>query len=1031
MKRFAPLAAALVVLAAFAFASPPRASAQGVKIDSETFAGLEPRAIGPAVMSGRIACLDAVQEEKLTIWVGAASGGVWKSMDGGTSFKPVFDKYIQSIGDLRIDPQNSKTVWVGTGEPWVRNSTSIGEGVFRTTNGGDDWEKLGLEKTERIAKICIDPKNSDRVFVAALGALWGPSADRGVYRTLDGGKSWEKVLFVDDNTGAADLAMDPSDPNTLYASMWQFRRTGWSFVSGGPGSAFFKTTDGGKTWTKLTKDLPAGTLGRIAVEISPAMPNRVYAVVEAKESALYRSDDKGASWTKMSTSFNLVGRPFYFARFVCHPTDPNKAYKPGFGLSMTEDGGGTWAGIAGSPHGDHHATWINPKRPAQILVGTDGGLYISEDNGMAFRFVGQLPLGQFYHVSVDSRFPYHVYGGLQDNGTWTGPSHNSSGIGLTHWKNIGFGDGFAAFVEPSDEDYVYSEMQGGIVWRRNLTTGEQKTIKPFERIGDPKLRFNWNTPLHVGEKSRAFYQGSQFLYRTRDRGEHWERLGGDLTTNDPVKQQQELSGGVSVDNSSAENHCTIYTICESPLNADLIWVGTDDGNLQITRDGGKSWTNVAKNITGLPANSWVSCVDASRFAEGTAYATFDRHTMSDMKTYVYKTVDFGKTWTSLATPELKWFAHVIKQDRVNPSLLFLGTEYGLYVSLDDGKQWGQLTPGLPNVPVRDLAIHPREGDLVIATHGRALYVLDDLSPLRSLDPATLDKDVAFLPARPAVVYIPNAEQRFDSEENFVGRGYHESASINYYLKKRHMIGDLKVEVYDAQGKLIQSINGGKRRGINRVTWSMRMKPPKSPPAAQLIRDQGAFMGPRVPFGDYSVKLIKGKETLESKLTLAGDPRSKYSTEDRAIQNRTVMQLYGMLADLTYLTEVVIDVRKQAGERLAKLGPKDPARKALQPWLDRVDAFRNSMSATREGAITGEEQLREKLGLLYGAVNFHDGRPTGAQIDNLKLMEQELAAAQAKQRALTEKELLSVNATLVKSKLEPIAALSREVWEKKD
>jgi photosystem II stability/assembly factor-like uncharacterized protein len=1021
------------ILLAALLAVPGLVAAEAVKVDNETFAGLEPRPIGPAVTGGRIAAVDAVHEgEQLTIYVGAACGGVWKSIDGGIVFKPIFDKYCQSIGDVRVDPSHPKTVWVGTGESWTRNSVSVGDGIYKSTNGGDDWVKMGLDSTERITRICIDPKNGDHVFVAVPGHLWNSDSHRGVYRTLDGGKTWERVLYVNDDTGCGDLAMDPSDGNTLYASMWQFRRKPWSFTSGGPGSALYKSSDGGKTWKKLTNGLPAGTLGRISLDVSPANPKRIYAVVEHKNSALYRSDDGGESWQYMNNSSNLTVRPFYFARIVAHPKDADKVYKPSLGLSFSEDGGKTFTMIGGSVHGDLHALWLDPQRPRHMILGTDGGVYISEDGGNDWRDVLSISASQFYHVTYDMERPYNVYGGQQDNGTWMGPSDNSDGIMSRHWRSLDGGDGFWAVVDAKDPDYVYTEYQGGNLSRYRRSIREQKNVAPMQKVGDPKLRYNWNTPIHVGEASSRLYYGSQFLSRSTDHGEHWERLGGDMTTNDPAKQKQDQSGGVSVDNSSAENHCTIFTICESPKDQNVIWVGTDDGNVQVSKDDGRTWTNVVKNVPGLPANTWCSRVEAGYFEPGTAFASFDGHATGDMRTYFYKTTDYGKTWVSLVTPEMRGYAHVIKQDRVNPNLLFAGTEFGLWISLDGGKQWGQLAPPVfPYVAVRDLAIHPREGDLLIATHGRGIYILDDLSPLRALTPEALEQDVVMLPARPGVAKVPAGEQRFDGDAEWVGRPVFDGAPINYYLKKRHLIGDLKVEVYDDKGNLISSLPGGKRRGINRLLWANRMKPPRAPASVQIIRSQGAFMGPRVPAGDYTVKLIKNKDTFTSKVTVVPDPRANYSAADRALQHETVMKLYGMMSDLTYTHDAAMDARREATDRLAKLPPKDASRKAIQALIDQCTDLRNTLSAQREGFVTGEEQLREKLGGLYGAVNYYEGAPTGSQLDNLKLMEKQLADAGAKLQSIFAKDLVAANGALAKAKLDPIKPLTRDDWNKKE
>ncbi len=995
-------------------------AADEVKVDSETFSGLYARAIGPATMSGRIAALDAYQGQRLVIFAGAASGGVWKSRNGGITFKPVFDKHCQSIGAIAIDPTDTATVWVGTGEPWVRNSTSVGDGIYKSTDGGDNWEKLGLENSERIAQIAIDPTKPSTVYVAVLGHLWDSHADRGVYRTKDGGKTWEKVLFVNEDTGCADLVLEPGNPNTIYAAMWQFRRKPWTFTSGGPGSGLYKSTDGGQTWKQIKSGLPEGTLGRIALAVSPADPNVVYANVEAKESALYRSGDKGATWTKMNSGANITIRPFYFGRLVVDPTNANRVYRPGIQLSASEDGGATFQLIAGSVHSDFHAMWINPRDPEQTIVGTDGGVYVSEDRGNNWRFVGCLPLSQFYHVSYDMERPYNVYGGLQDNGTWMGPSHRSTGIGNRHWRVLGGGDGFWAFVDPTDPDITYIEYQGANVMRVRKSTGETKEIKPFRKKDEPEYRWNWNSPIHMSTTvPGTIYLGSQYLFRSRDRGENWERISPDLTSNDPKKLQQEASGGVTVDNSSAENHCTIFTISESPKNPEVVWAGTDDGQVQMTRDGGKSWTNVTKNVTGLPPNTWVSRIEASLTAAEVAYATFDGHSSGDMKTYVYKTSDLGKTWQSLATPELKGYAHVVKEDLVNHQVLYLGTESGLFVSVDGGKQWGQFKGNLPNVAVRDLAIHPREHDLIIATHGRGVYILDDISAFRQLTTEVMNAEVAFLESRPATMFIPTGEQRFDGDSDYDGPGVSEEASITYYQKKRHVFGDLKIEIYDPQGKLVSTFQGGKRRGLNRVGWGMRMKSPKVAPAANLVPQFFSFVGPRMPEGKYTVKLIKGKDTYTSTVTLVPDLRAGHSEADRKLQHETVVRLYGMVESLTSLTDAITAARNELKARVEKLGAKDALSKKATTLADKLEDMRKNVVATREGRITGEEKLREKLGMLYGAVNGFDGRPTGSQLAYADVLEGELKEARAQFETLAAKDLVAINGELGKRKMDPV------------
>ncbi len=1016
------------------YGQPPSPPPENIKIDSDTISGLGARPIGPAVMSGRIASIDAVNEKgRLTIYVGSASGGVWKSVNGGTTFSPVFDKYTQSIGAVTIDPSNPQTVWVGTGETWVRNSVSVGTGIYKTTDAGENWKLMGLSDSERIAQVLVDPHSSDTVYACATGHLWNSNSERGVFKTTDGGKTWRKVLFVNNDTGCASLAMDSQDSSILYAGMWQYRRLPYTFNSGGPGSGLFKSTDGGSTWVKLSKGLPEGDLGRIGVAVAPSRPSVVYAVVEAKHSALFRSDDLGETWKEMNNGEEIVGRPFYFATLWVDPKNFNRIYKPGTGFILSDDGGKTFSRVAGSVHSDFHAMWINPNNPEQLFVGTDGGFYTSVDRGSTWRFVTNLPLSQFYHVSYDMDQPYNVYGGLQDNSTWYAPSRSPSGIQNRDWRSVYGGDGFWAFVDPSDPDYVYAEYQGGNLARINKKTLETKDIKPLPNVGEKKLRFNWNAPIHISPNQKGtIYVGAQFLFRSQNHGDSWERISPDLTTNDPEKQKQDQSGGLTVDNSDAEAHTTIYAICESPKNGAVIWVGTDDGNLQITRDGGKHWSNVVSNVPGLPAHTWVSSLEASHYDEATAYATFDGHATGDMKTYVFRTADYGKSWQPLATPELTGYAHVVKEDLVDKNLLFLGTEFGLFVSLDGGKQWAQFKGGdFPPVAVRDIAIQPRESDLLLATHGRGIWIVDDITPLRALTPEILGKNAAFLPSRPAVLTISANEFGFNGDADYVGRSASEAAVITYYQKKRHIFGDLRLEVYDSSGKLVSTVPGNVRRGISRAEWSMRMKAPKVPPAAGLVPNFFSFVGPRVPQGTYTVKLIKGKETYTTEIKVIPDPRSKHSKEDRALQYETVMKLYDMLGRLTYVVDNVVDVRDQARDRSAKLAAGSAIQKQVQQFADSLEQIRSRLVATREGGgITGEEKIREQLGSLYGSVNGYDGRPTQSQQDRMVALGKEVDLVVADFNSATQKTLPSLNQSLEQNKLQPIKVLTKEEWEKK-
>ncbi len=1020
---------ALLVLTLVASVAPLTAA-----VDESTFGGLEARAIGPAVMSGRIAALDAVAEDPLTIYAGTASGGVWKSIDGGTSFKPVFDDHIQSIGAIAIDPNDKETVWVGTGETWTRNSTSVGDGLYKSTNGGDSWKRVGLEDSERIARIVVDPNDSNVVYVCATGHLWNANEERGLYKTTDGGETWAAVLQVDADTGCSDVSMDPEDSSILYAGMWQFRRQPWTFKSGGPGSGLYKSSDGGDSWKELTNGLPAGEKGRIAVDVAPSRGRTIYAVVEAEETALYRSDDLGESFREVSTAFAVQVRPFYFAYVVVDPTDHERVYKPGLQLGSSVDGGSTFNVLAGSTHSDHHALWVNPHNANELILGTDGGVWMSSDRGVNWRLARSLPVSQFYEISYDMAEPYNVYGGLQDNGTWRGPSQSVGGIENKDWQNIGFGDGFHAFVDPTDPDSVYVEFQGGNILRHNMVTGETRDIRPLEREGDPQYRFSWNTPIHLSPSgSGRVYVGGQFLFRSDDRGESWSRISPDLTTNDPEKQRQRESGGLTIDNSTAENHTTIYTISESPLDGSIVWAGTDDGNLQVTRDGGESWTNTVRAIADLPANTWVAHVAAGRHEKGTAYAAFDGHRTGDMNTYLYRTDDFGASWTALAGEGIEGHAHVIVEDPAVPHLLFAGTELGLFLSIDRGENWVRFTGNFPKVPVRDLAIHPRDHDLVIGTHGRGIYILDDITPLRHLTPEILDSDFAVLPTRAGELAIPSAAFGFSGDDEFVGRNPLPGASIVYYQKKRHLFGDLRIEVESPDGEQLATLPGGKRKGLNRVTWSTRQKAPKMPAATALVIQPFVFFGPRLPEGTYPARIVKGKETFEAPVTLVPDPRSAHNAADRKAQYEAAMAVYRDLGELTYLVEASVALRDAAVARGEGLAERDRLARALKGLTDDLETFRSGLVSTdAAGWLSGEELLREELGNLFGGINGYGGRPSQSQLDRKEFLHAKLTRAKDRFDALTgEAGLSEVNALLERKELEPLSVLSRDVWRAQD
>ncbi len=1011
------------------------ATAEEMKLDPGLLGELKARPLGPAAMSGRITAIDCVRRDSRILYVGTAGGGVWKSLDGGTIFKPVFGEYPQSIGCLTIDPSQPDTVWVGTGETSVRNSVSVGGGLYRSRDGGKSWELAGFHDSERIAKVIVHPQDSKTIYVGVLGHLWDAHAERGVYKSSDDGKTWQRLLFVDENTGCADLDIDPLQPDVLYAAMWQFRRQPYFFNSGGPGSGLFRSRDGGKTWQKLAKDLPAGNLGRIAVELAPSRTATLYATVEAKESGLYRSDDMGENWAKVNTSLAVRMRPFYFSSLKIHPRDLNTLLVAGVFFSVSHNGGQSFAislldsvGV----HSDIHPIWIDPADPERVLLGTDGGVYISENGARSFRFLGNLPVSQFYHVAYDMQSPYWVYGGLQDNGSWCGPSRSFSTFGIQNkeWQNIGSGDGFYAFPHPRDNDILYYSWQGGRLQRYNRRSRETKDIRPLPGPGEPRYRFNWNAAVASSPSDpEVLYIGAQFLFRSRDRGDSWEKISPDLTSNDPQKQKQAQSGGLTVDDTSAENHCTIVTVAESPRDPAVIWAGTDDGNLQVSRDGGKNWQNVVANIPGLPPHTWCSGVEASRFDAAEAFAVFDGHRSGDMKPHVFRTGDFGRHWQPLAGETLKGYCHVIRQDLLNPALLFLGSEFGLFVSLDGGRQWLHLKKALPEVAVTDLAIHPREHDLIIATHGLGIQVIDDLTPLRALTPALLGAEAAVLPSRPALISLPTYFQEFPGDAEFRGENPPGGAVISYYLKKRHIFGDLKLEILDSSGRLLKALPSSKNAGINRVYWNMRLKPPKVGSSGGL----GPILseGPMVAEGTYTVRLSRGQQVFQGEIKLLNDPLTPHTAEERQLRHQTVMRIYALLEDVAYMVDSLAEFKKGIAtveQERAKAGPQ-----SLLAELKRVAAalenFRRRLVQT-EG-IFGEEKVRERLMDLYTAVSGFGGKPTASQTYYVSLLETEVRSAQADFRVILDKELAATNAALKANKLKTLTIPSRQEYDQKE
>ncbi len=977
---------------AIAFALLAAAIPLSAQVDPDLLAGLTARSIGPAAMSGRVADVTGVESNPDLLYVGSAGGGVWKSTNGGLTWKPVFDEQpVSSIGAVSVFQPNPDVVWVGSGEGNPRNSVLGGNGIYKSLDGGNTWQHLGLEKTERIHRVVLHPTDPNIAYAATMGKLWGENSERGIYKTTDGGKTWKRVLYVDERTGAADLVMDASNPNKLFAAMWDHRRWPWSFRSGGPGSGLFVTYDGGDSWKRLTEDdgLPKGDLGRIGLAISRSNPEIVYAIVEADKSALLRSEDGGRTWKTVNDDPRTVNRPFYYADIRVDPVWPNRIYNLAARMTVSNDSGKTFNGLPGTRtiHGDYHALWINAADPRTMVTGEDGGLAVSRDRGETWQFVANLPVGQYYHVNVDMDMPYHVYGGLQDNGSWRGPNsvwEERGDIRNHQWQRIGGGDGFEVVPDPEDSMRGYSEAQGGELLRWDLRKGEMRSVRPPEADPDDpekRLRFNWNTALAVDPfEPGTIYYGSQFVHKSTDRGETWTVISPDLTTDNPEWQKQAESGGITLDVTGAENFTTLLAIAPSPVQRGVIWTGSDDGRVHVTRDGGKTWESVEKNVKGVPANTWVPHIRPSRFDAASAFVVFDNHRRDDTNLYVYRTDDWGKTWKSLAAKNVSGFALAIEQDSVNKDLLFLGTDSGLYVSSDAGRTWMKWKHGLPeSVPVIDLALHPREHDLVIATHGRALYVLDDVAPLRELTAETMREPLHLYPAsvgllhgngsgsgnlrggagefvaesRPQGVlltYSLNApglplpddqkeRERKEKEraearkttpaetapEKAPGTKLKEDPPAKPANSREEKSGEprpVKIQIADASGKVVRTMEGPAKLGLNRAVWDLGRDAFREPATDNrgFAREQEGG-GPEVPPGTYTVTVRFGDQEAKNTVKVAAAPTAQLTEADWQAREEAIARL-GKLQNATVeAIERVGTARKDVDLVLQKLQPK--------------------------------------------------------------------------------------------------------------
>lgn len=973
------------LLAGLLVGLPELAAAQ--QLDMAKFKGMKARAIGPAGMSGRVTAIDALYSNPDIIYAGTASGGLWKSTNGGIDWKPIFDdQKAASIGAIAIVQSNPDVIYVGTGEGNPRNSQTHGNGMYKTLDGGKTWQHCGLDNSRAIHRVFVDPTNPNVVYAGVQGAAWGDSEDRGVYKSTDGGKTWAKILYVNPRTGVGEMVMDPVNPNKLLVAMWEFRRWPWFFKSGGPGSGLHVTFDGGATWQKRTAadGLPEGALGRMGLAIARSNPKIIYALIESKKNAFYRSDDGGFTWTK-TTDRNIGSRPFYYAEIYVDPKNENRIYNLHSLVDLSEDGGKTFRTFIpfNRVHPDHHAWWIHPDNPNLIYDGNDGGMAISRDRGETWRFVENLPLGQFYHISVDMETPYNVYGGLQDNGSWRGPSEvwRSGGIRNSYWEEVAFGDGFDVLPDLSDGRFGYAMSQGGNLRRYDLETGQQKFIKPIHPDG-VFLRFNWNAGLAQDPfDARTIYYGSQFLHKSTDRGDTWETISPDLTTNDPAKQKQLDSGGLTYDVTHAENFTTIIAVAPSPVQQGVIWVGTDDGNVQLTTDGGASWTNTVQRIRGVPAGTWVPQIRASTYTAGEAFVVFDNHRRDDWTPYIYHTTDFGRTWRRLVDENKVWgYALAIAQDPVEPKLLFAGTEFGLYVSIDGGTIWSQWTSGFPTVSAMDMVIHPRDHDLIVGTFGRSVYVLDDIRPLRALAKSgsgLLDKPLHVFPAPPAISanYKQASGTRFIAEAEFAGENRDRGAVISFVYNP--LPGDkeaaadtaitdstqraparkarVKIEIAGSDSKVIRTLSTEVEPGVNRANWRLDRKgvrmPAQPPPTRPNAPEPGG--APAMP-GTYTVRISAGKQVDSTTVEVRFDPRIEVDEAALRQKLETYERFMQKVAVLTEGMDRLRDAKKSAGtvgERIKER--RDADARSLK---ERGKAIGDSIDALMQ-LVTGDREVQ--------------------------------------------------------------------------
>lgn len=1014
-------------------------------ITADHLKGYEFRNIGPVNMGGRVDDFAVNEKDPSTFYVGMASAGILKTTNAGTTFESIFDvPETSSIGDLAISPSDPDILYVGTGEPNNRQSSSWGAGVWKSTDAGKTFQYIGLKETQFIGRIVVHPTNPDVAYVAALGRLWGPNKERGVYKTTDGGKTWQNVKFISENTGAIDIAMDPSNPNTLYAGFYQRRRQPFGYNGGGPEGGLYKTTDGGATWKRLLTTLPAkGDLGRFGVAVYKKDPRIVMALVEhVDEFGIYRSEDKGETWTKLS---NQNPRPSYYSQIHIDPNNDQRVWVLGASMYTSDDGGRTFRqNVVQRIHGDYHGMWIDPEDSNHMLLGSDGGIHQSRDRGRTWVHHNTVPLGQFYEVNADNAKPYNVCGGLQDNGTWHGPSRTfvREGIQSADWKTIGGGDGFFCVIDHADPSTVYVESQDGSVSRVDLKTLERKGVRPAPAPGSTeKYRFNWNSPIVVSAfDHNTVYYGGNRLFMSKDRGDNWTPISEDLTLNEK-RDEKQIFGKTAKEflsrNDGVVHWNTATTIAEHPLSAKVLWFGADDGTLAVTKDGGATWTKLT--VPGVPKGTYVSRVEPSRTGEGAAYVTFDGHRGDDFKPYIFMTSDFGATWKSVhaGLPDGATVS-VVREHPKNPDLLFAGTEFALWISFNRGTSWTRFKGGLPTIPVDDIFIHPRENDLILATHGRSVWILDDISGLVGLSNDAASRAVALMTPRLATQWRTGAVGASNGHQIFNGPNPPEGGAIQYWLKDAPGEKDeVTITITDSKGEKLRDIRGTKNAGLNRVMWDLRHAPPPQPEGAGAGGPGGGgeggggggFFGggPRGPLvwpGAYSVKVSVGSQSSEAQtMTVEEDPRIQISEADRKAwyemqmaMSRLMPQMQQGMRTITQLGSQLREVKTQIGRN-----PRipEPVTKALQDLLDKVEKLGGRAPANEPPGFAGApladepETIQSRLqGIAFGA--FGGGMtqaPTASQKAAFEHAQKELGEFGQTVRGLVTTEVPALNKLL--------------------